>query len=153
PGYRCDARRAETVAVGRNRSWQWSWSALRFVWSMLNLPREPVAVFPERAFGARFAFGIVDAFLVRATDAAIRRHHDRFRVRPGEIREHFCFDDAVVAYIAIFGVPLFHGLDIATFMPDERSHGLARMLVVGAVKRHGDDRIPAKPFFLQLLAQ
>ena len=99
-----------------------------------------VDVGPERTLWTGFAFGIVDAFLVRtAVDLACR--DDSPGAVAGDKHLDLGGDGSVEADVRSIGEPTLEDVGLSTLRRDDADGHFGGAAIVGAVERNGGDRL------------
>ena len=116
---------------------------------MLYFSCPSVSSGPERAQGARAAFGVVDSRFMRATGDSIS-HGDRLcPIRRYEFQ--YFFEDIVLFHDVVVRVPFLHRLCIGVFLRGDSNDELGGLLVRRTIEGDGADRI--KSVVRQLLVE
>ena len=111
---------------------------------------EAVAACPKRALGAGLALRIVDTFLVRASDDAIRDHDGKYAMLTEEAR-NLIADNGVVPDVGSFGEPALEQIWLVACVRHDGDSDLRGQIRSGPIEGDCRDGIASEsaPGFLR----
>ncbi len=114
---------------------------------MDHVARPAVPVSPKWTPGTGLTLGVVDAFLMGATDDAVS-HYDRFHPMPLDEFKNLAANRRVGPNIVVLGEPAFQWVGFSTFRREDGNDDFCSAAVIRAVERHRRHRVsPETPAF------